>query len=206
MVELTTFVPVPEVTSSTVSPVTIVPVVVIPSVLVKALVNDEMVEYQLDVGVRVSVPLLAEKKGSSETALEADELRTLDLSLGGGVSDMSLPIRGPLETVTGEPSPMGTFDTRLKPKPNPGRELRACRNAALNPSSRSVIELVRLRELMRLGGMTRESAWGNSVAFKILLSSNARVFSEAIDGRLDSELDPERDTRSVNSALPRGAT
>jgi hypothetical protein len=78
-------------------------------------------------------------------------------SLGGGVKETGEPSRGPLEIVTGEASPIGTPAARLNPKPRPGFALRARLSAELNSSSRSVRELVRRRELIRLGGITRGS-------------------------------------------------
>jgi hypothetical protein len=71
---------------------------------------------------------------------------------GGGVTMTSRRSVGPLETVTGDPSPM-----RDKPKPNPGRASLARRSADSNSSPRSVIEDVRRRELLRLGAITRGS-------------------------------------------------
>ena len=71
---------------------------------------------------------------------------------GGGVTITSRRRVGPLDTVTGDPSPM-----RARPKPNPGRASLARRSADSNSSPRSVMEVVRRRELLRLGGITRGS-------------------------------------------------
>lgn len=73
-------------------------------------------------------------------------------ALGGGVMTTSRRSVGPLDTVTGDPSPM-----RARPKPNPGRASLARRSADSNSSPRSVMEVVRRRELLRLGGITRGS-------------------------------------------------
>ena len=158
IVEATMSVPVPEVISSTGSVVNVA-VVVRPSVPVCPSVNIE-VDCQLLADVRLSDPLGAVKKWRSlDVVLDVSELCVLEPLLGGGVRETSLPRLGPLDMVTGDPSPTGK-DARPIPKPRPPRELRAIQSAVLKPSSRSVIELVRLRELMRLGGMTRGSACG----------------------------------------------
>lgn len=120
IVDATTSVPVPEMISSKGSPV-VVATVVMPSVLVNPLVN-EVLEYQLEVAVRLSVPLAAVKKGSSvELVLVVSEPRVLEPLLGGGVRDTSLPRCGPLEIVTGDPAPNGS-DATFKPNPKPPLE------------------------------------------------------------------------------------
>ncbi len=73
-------------------------------------------------------------------------------ALGGGVTIISRRSVGPLDTVTGDPSPMSA-----RPKPNPGRASLARRSADSNSSPRSVMDVVRRRELLRLGGITRGS-------------------------------------------------
>ena len=157
-VDATISVPVPDITSSNGSAVAVaVAVEVKVTVVDKPFVNEEL-EYQLEVALRVSVPLAAVKKGSSlELVLVVSDGRVLELPLGGGVKDTARPLCAPLEIVTGEPSPTGS-EARLKPKPRPPLEFRAILSAVLNPSSRSVMELVRLSELIRLGGITRGSA------------------------------------------------
>ncbi len=70
---------------------------------------------------------------------------------------MRPPSLGPLDTVTGEPSRDDTPAARLRPKPRPGRLSRARRSADSNSSSRSVMELVRRIEELRLGAITRGS-------------------------------------------------
>lgn len=97
---------------------------------------------------------VAVKNASSETS-ERGRVRVL--ALGGGVTLTSFPRRGPLETVTGEPSPRTVPPTKLNPKPRPGFAFLARLTAEANSSSRSVKELVRRRELLRLGAMTRGS-------------------------------------------------
>lgn len=93
----------------------------------------------------------AEKKFSSDIS---DRGRALVLPLGGGVTRTSSPSLGPLDTVTGDPSPKMTPPTRLRPNPRPGFAFLARLTAEANSSSRSVRELVRRRELLRLGAMT----------------------------------------------------
>lgn len=96
----------------------------------------------------------AEKKASSETS---ERGRAFVFALGGGVTLTSLPSRGPLETVTGEPSPKIVPPTRLKPNPRPGLAFLARLTADANSASKSVNELVRRSELLRLGAITRGS-------------------------------------------------
>lgn len=76
--------------------------------------------------------------------------------LGGGVNHTLPPNLGPLEIVTGAPSP------RLKPpmpKPMPVafRSTRARLTAVVNSRSRSVRDVVLRIELLRLGPITRGS-------------------------------------------------
>jgi hypothetical protein len=77
-------------------------------------------------------------------------------ALGGGVTMISRRSVGPLDTVTGEPSPT-MAPTSPSPKPRPGRASLARRRADSNSSPRSVIDVVRRRELLRLGAITRGS-------------------------------------------------
>lgn len=95
----------------------------------------------------------AEKKASSETS---ERGRAFVFALGGGVTLTSLPSRGPLETVTGEPSPR-IPPTRLMANPRPGFAFLARLTADANSASKSVNELVRRNELLRLGAITRGS-------------------------------------------------
>ena len=91
--------------------------------------------------------------------MEISELRVADLSRrcpGGGVTRTSPESLEPLEMVTGDVSPVRAL-TKERPNPRPGFASLARRTAVWNSSSRSVIELVLLRELLRLGAMTRES-------------------------------------------------
>lgn len=157
------------------------------------------------IGVRVRVLPLAEKKCSSETLLAVSDPRVRDRSRGGGVSDTGEPRRGPLDIVTGAGSPMGTPAARLRPKPRPGRASRARRTADANSSSRSASELVRRRELIRLGGITRGSACGRYVWCEMALSSIARTCPDATEGRRDSELEPDKEMTSARSAPVRGS-
>ena len=96
----------------------------------------------------------AEKKLSSEMS---DKGRALAFPVGGGVTRTSPLSLGPLDTVTGDPSPKITPPTRLRPNPSPGFAFLARLTAEANSSSRSVRELVRRNELLRLGAMTRGS-------------------------------------------------
>ena len=102
-----------------------------------------------------------EKNASSDTEA-ADSERTgrardppARPALGGGVTIISRRSVGPLDTVTGEPSPMTPASP--SPKPNPGLASLARRKADSNSSPRSVIDVVRRSELLRLGAITRES-------------------------------------------------
>jgi hypothetical protein len=63
---------------------------------------------------------------------------------------------GPLDTVTGEPSPI-MAPASPRPKPKPGRASLARRRADSNSSPRSVMDVVRRSELLRLGAITRGS-------------------------------------------------
>jgi hypothetical protein len=101
--------------------------------------------------------------------------RARPLVLGGGVTKTSRRSVGPLETVTGEPSPpRGVAPTSDSPKPRPGRLSRARRTALVNSASRSVIEVVRRKELLRLGAITRGSPGYRYAWFATVLSSAAR--------------------------------
>lgn len=91
--------------------------------------------------------------------MEASEPRAPALSRrwpGGGVTRTSTDSLEPLEMVTGDASPVRA-PTKERPNPRPGLASLARRTAVWNSSSRSVIELVLLRELLRLGAMTRGS-------------------------------------------------
>lgn len=159
IVEATMSVPVPDTMSTAGSAVTVPVIEVRPRLPENPDVPKE-VEYQLVLEVLLSVPLAAVKKRLSlEEVFVVSELRVLELprDCGGGVKDTSRPSCGPLDIVTGEPSPKG-IAARPIPKPRPPLEFRAILSALLKPSSKSVIELVRRRELMRLGGITRGSA------------------------------------------------
>lgn len=96
----------------------------------------------------------AEKKASSE---RSESGLGFVFELGGGVTLTSPPSRGPLETVTGDPSPRIVPPTRLSPNPRPGLAFLALLTAVANSASRSVSELTRRNELLRLGAMTRGS-------------------------------------------------
>ena len=103
-----------------------------------------------------------EKKASSDieamdsepTARARDPLARP--ALGGGVTMISRPSVDPLDTVTGEPSPM-MAPASPRPKPNPGRASLARRRADSNSSPRSVMDVVRRSELLRLGTTTHGS-------------------------------------------------
>jgi hypothetical protein len=102
-----------------------------------------------------------EKKVSSDTEAANSEptTRARDAprpALGGGVTMMSRRSVGPLDTVTGDPSPT-TAPTSPRPKPRPGRASLARCRADSNSSPRSVRDVVRRRELLRLGAITRGS-------------------------------------------------
>ena len=101
------------------------------------------------------VPLLepAEKKASSDKEVDVSEPLVLERLRGGGVKRTSPRKRGPLETVTGAPSPTGR-PTRPNPNPKPPLASRASRAADSISSPRSVSELVRRRERIRVGPMT----------------------------------------------------
>ena len=103
-----------------------------------------------------------EKKASSDTEATDSEpkARARDPPArpepGGGVTTISRPSVGPLDTVTGEPSPM-MVPASPRPKPSPGRASLARRSADSNSSPRSVMDVVRRSELLRLGAITRGS-------------------------------------------------
>ena len=159
------------------------------------------VECQLVADVLLSVPLCAVRNGLSDVVVvPVSDPRVLELARlrGGGVSDTSRPSCDPLEIVTGAPSPSGIPATFI-PNPSPPLDVRASRSAALKLSSMSVIELVLLSELIRLGGMTRRSACGRYVDPEIALSSITRELRVVMDGRRESELEPESDTTSAIS-------
>ena len=69
---------------------------------------------------------------------------------------MSHPSIGPLDTVTSVWLHTFTYDG-TKSKPNPGGLSLARCKADLNSSLRSVIDVVRRSELLRLGAITRMS-------------------------------------------------
>ena len=114
-------------------------------------------EWKVDCSPLDLVP--DEKNASSDTEA-ADSERTGRArerpALGGGVTIISRRSVGPLDTVTGEPSPM-TAPASPSPKPNPGRASLARRKADSNSSPRSVIDVVRRSELLRLGAIIRGS-------------------------------------------------
>ena len=205
-VDVTMFVPEPEVISIDSSERKPVPDRVSVQVPVSPRVKEDVVERKLDVGVRVLGVELALKNTSSETELAVSEPRLLRSATLGGGDMYTFPLsRGPLDTVTGDPSPTAIPPARPRPKPNPGRLSRARRSADANSSSRSVRELVLRRELLRLGGITRGSPGYRYPCDEIAPSSVARVWwAEARDGRRDSPLDPERDWMSESSS--RGGT
>jgi hypothetical protein len=102
-----------------------------------------------------------EKNASSDTDVKDSEpkARARDPprpAPGGGVTIISRRSVGPLETVTGEPSPT-IAPANPRPKPSPGRASLALRRADSNSSPRSVIDVVRRKELLRLGAITRGS-------------------------------------------------
>jgi hypothetical protein len=117
-------------------------------------------EWKMDCSPLVLAP--DEKKASSDT--EATDSEPMALArdpparpaLGGGVTMTSRPSVDPLDTVTGEPSPM-MAPASPRPKPNPGRASLARRRADSNSSPRSVMDVVRRSELLRLGAITRGS-------------------------------------------------
>jgi hypothetical protein len=117
-------------------------------------------EWKVDCSPLVLAP--DEKKASSDTEATDSEptARARDPparpALGGGVTMISRPSVGPLDTVTGEPSPM-MAPASPRPKPNPGRASLARRRADSNSSPRSVMDVVRRSELLRLGAITRGS-------------------------------------------------
>jgi hypothetical protein len=106
-------------------------------------------EWKVDCSPLVLAP--DEKKASSDT--EATDSRARDPpvrpALGGGVTMTSRPSVDPLDTVTGEPSPTMALASP-RPKPNPGRASLARRRADSNSSPRSVMDVVRRSELLRL--------------------------------------------------------
>lgn len=104
------------------------------------------------------MPLLdpAEKKAASDKEVDVSEdSLVLELArlLGGGVKRTSPRKRGPLETVTGAPSPIGK-PTKPRPKPKPPLACLASRAADSMSSPRSVNELVRRRDRIRVGPIT----------------------------------------------------
>lgn len=135
----------PEVNPSAVSSVTKPVVVVLVPVPVRVVkVYDPLVVVRVPF-VLLLVPV--EKKVSS--ASEPRVLLPLPV-LGGGLIQTSVPRRAPLDIVTGPPSP-----STVLPSPNPKLPRpRALVMAEENSSSRSVSEVVRLRELLRLGAIT----------------------------------------------------
>jgi hypothetical protein len=117
-------------------------------------------EWKVDCSPLVLAP--EEKKASSDTEATDSEpkARARDPparpALGGGVTMISRPSVGPLDIVTGEPSPT-MVPASPRPKPNPGRASLARRRADSNSSPRSVMDVVRRSELLRLGAITRGS-------------------------------------------------
>jgi hypothetical protein len=117
-------------------------------------------EWKVDCPPLVLAP--DEKKASSDTEATDSEPTALARDpparpvLGGGVTMISRPSVDPLDTVTGEPSPM-MAPASPRPKPNPGRASLARRRADSNSSPRSVMDVVRRSELLRLGAITRGS-------------------------------------------------
>ena len=83
--------------------------------------------------------------------------RDFIFELGGGVTLTSPPNRGPLETVTGDPSPRTVLPMSLNLNPRPGLAFLALLTALANSASKSASDLVRRNELLRLGAMTRGS-------------------------------------------------
>jgi len=114
----------------------------------------------------------AEKKASSE---KSESGLVFVFEVGGGVTLTSPPNRGPLETVTGDPSPKIVPPTRLNPNPSPGLALLALLTAVANSASRSVSELTRRNELLQLGAMTRGSPGYTYDWFETAASSVVRV-------------------------------
>jgi len=94
-----------------------------------------------------------EKNASSDTAARTRDPRPA-LGGGGGVTMTSRRSVGPLDTVTGEPS---ITPASPRPNPSPGLASLARLRADSNSSPRSVIDVVRRRELLRLGAITRGS-------------------------------------------------
>ena len=146
----TTTVPEPDVSSvGTAEPVST------PRALRRVSEEEEDTVYDVDGSPDVRTPDV--KNVSSDTEVKVSGLvdrarEPPPRALGGGVTITSRRSVGPLETVTGDPSPM-----RARPKPNPGRASLARRKADSNSSPRSVMEVVRRRELLRLGAITRGS-------------------------------------------------
>ena len=117
--------------------------------------EDEDTVYDVDGSPEVRAPDVKNVSSESDANVSVFVGRARGPPLrapGGGVTITSRRSVGPLETVTGDPSP-----TRAKPKPNPGRASLARRSADSNSSPRSVMEVVRRRELLRLGAITRGS-------------------------------------------------
>jgi len=119
----------------------------------------EVKEWKVDCSPLVLAP--DEKKASSDSEVENSEpaVRAREPprpALGGGVTIISRRSVGPLDTVTGEPPPT-MVPASPRPKPNPGRASLARRRADSNSSPRSVIDVVRRSELLRLGAITRGS-------------------------------------------------
>lgn len=144
---------VPDVNSIAVSSVTKPVVVLVPVKVVKV--------YEGVVLVSPEVVLDPAEKNASSDA----DPRPLDLPmLGGGLTQTSDPSRVPLDIVTGPPSP--------KTPPNPRARARFI--AEVNSSSRSVSDVVRLREELRLGPITRGSPGYRYPSLETAPSSVAR--------------------------------
>jgi hypothetical protein len=114
-------------------------------------------EWKVDCSPLVLAP--DEKKASFDTEATDTEptVRARDPParpvLGGGVTMISHPSVGPLDTVTGEPSSTKA-PASPRPKPNPGRASLAHRRAYSNSA---LMDVVRRSEQLRLGAITRRS-------------------------------------------------
>lgn len=157
--------------------------------------------------VDCSTLLAPDEKNVSSDTETADSERTgrargppTRPALGGGVTITSRPRVGPLDTVTGEPSPIMAPAASFRPKPNPGRASLARRRADSNSSPRSVMDVVRRNELLRLGAITRGSPGYMMVWLEIAPSSTARERSDGWRDK-DPELDPESDWKSERSGM-----
>jgi hypothetical protein len=118
-------------------------------------------EWKVDCSPLVLAP--EEKKASSDTEATDSEpkAQARDLparqALGGDVTMISHPSVGPLDIVTGEPSPM-MVPASPKPKPNPGHASLARHRADSidsNSSARLVMDVVRRSELLRVSCIQR---------------------------------------------------